>query len=335
VQASVGLVNTAINNIVNGALVTRLRFDAAQTLSPIQKTQARDNLDLLSYLLRYDAVQTLTAPQIAQVYANLSIGNTANKNIGTTAGTVAAGDDARIVGASQKASNLSDLASIVTARVNLGLGSAALRPESFFQVAGNYQVNLGFTPLNKAGDTMTGGLTVINDIHTNRGNDTGVIYFGNANTHYLYFDGSNYILPSGALYVNGSSVWTTAHFNYTPAQAGSNISQFANNVGYITAGGPISQFSNNSGYITAGGPVSQFWNNVGYITAGGGVSQFSNDMNFVNGIRLAFAGDLAPTGVAEPFSGAVVVGVSNLFSSIRYRYLQIAINGSWFTASLA
>lgn len=45
---------------------------------------------------------------------------------GSSAGTVAQGNDSRIVGAAQKASNLSDLASAGTARANLGLGGAAL-----------------------------------------------------------------------------------------------------------------------------------------------------------------------------------------------------------------
>lgn len=41
------------------------------------------------------------------------------KTVGTTAGTVAAGDDSRIVGAAQKAQNLSDMANAATARTNI------------------------------------------------------------------------------------------------------------------------------------------------------------------------------------------------------------------------
>lgn len=44
---------------------------------------------------------------------------------GTTSGTVAIGNDSRITGAAQKASNLSDLANASTSRNNLGLGTAA------------------------------------------------------------------------------------------------------------------------------------------------------------------------------------------------------------------
>lgn len=61
----------------------------------------------------------------ATARANLGLGNSATRDTGTTAGTVAAGDDARITGATQKASNLSDLPSAATARGNLGLAAVA------------------------------------------------------------------------------------------------------------------------------------------------------------------------------------------------------------------
>ena len=49
------------------------------------------------------------------------LGDAAILDTGTTAGTVAEGNDTRITGAAQKASNLSDIASPSTARANLGI----------------------------------------------------------------------------------------------------------------------------------------------------------------------------------------------------------------------
>lgn len=58
---------------------------------------------------------------------NLGLKEAAVLDVGATAGTVAAGDDARIVNALQKGNNLSDLSDKVASRSHLGLKNAALR----------------------------------------------------------------------------------------------------------------------------------------------------------------------------------------------------------------
>lgn len=58
---------------------------------------------------------------------NLGLGDSATKNIGNTANTVAAGNDSRLVNAMNKLANLSDLTDKAGARSNLGLGSASQR----------------------------------------------------------------------------------------------------------------------------------------------------------------------------------------------------------------
>lgn len=62
----------------------------------------------------------------AAVRTNLGLGTSATLNVGTSAGTVAAGNDSRITGALQATNNLSDLPNSATARTNLGLGTAAI-----------------------------------------------------------------------------------------------------------------------------------------------------------------------------------------------------------------
>lgn len=67
--------------------------------------------------------------------------------------------------------------------------------------ASYFQVALGFTPVNKAGDTMTGDLTVYRTATPTVGN----LYLGNTGTRYLGFDGSAYNLPGAELTINGGT----------------------------------------------------------------------------------------------------------------------------------
>lgn len=66
-------------------------------------------------------------PNPALARQNLQLGNSSTKNTGTTADTVAAGDDARITGAMQKNQNGGDIPDVAKFLQNLGLGEAAKR----------------------------------------------------------------------------------------------------------------------------------------------------------------------------------------------------------------
>ncbi len=69
------------------------------------------------FLAKAQNLGDLASPSTART--NLGLGGSAVLGVGTTAGTVAAGNDSRITGAAQKAANLSDLASASAARGNL------------------------------------------------------------------------------------------------------------------------------------------------------------------------------------------------------------------------
>ncbi len=77
------------------------------------------------------------APETIAVGSGLALANaTLAANIGTSAGTVAAGNDPRLTGALQSTNNLSDLTNGALARGNLGLGSLATQSANAVAIAG-------------------------------------------------------------------------------------------------------------------------------------------------------------------------------------------------------
>lgn len=78
----------------------------------------------------FHAVEDSIGTQIAA----LNLGDASTRNVGTTSGTVAAGDDSRIVGALQKSHNLGDVQDKAQARDNLGLAVFATRAPAYEEV---------------------------------------------------------------------------------------------------------------------------------------------------------------------------------------------------------
>lgn len=64
-------------------------------------------------------------PNTALARQNLELGDSSTRNVGTTAGTVASGDDARITGAMQKNQNGADIPDVAKFLQNLRLGAGA------------------------------------------------------------------------------------------------------------------------------------------------------------------------------------------------------------------
>ena len=83
-------------------------------------------------------------PNPALARQNLQLGNSSTKNIGTTADTVAAGDDARITGAMQKNQNGGDIPDVAKFLQNLGLHETGF---ATLTSSGNFTVPEGVTEL--------------------------------------------------------------------------------------------------------------------------------------------------------------------------------------------
>jgi len=92
----------------------------------------------------------------------------------------------------QAANNLSDLTNATTARTNLGLGTSATQNTG---TAGAAVPLLDGANTWSAAQTLSAGLTSAGDITVYRSGatTTGFTFYGNTGTHYLGFDGTNFV----------------------------------------------------------------------------------------------------------------------------------------------
>lgn len=108
--------------------------------------------------------------------------------------------------------------------------------------SGNVVVDLA-SKVSKAGDTMTGDLT----IYRSATPATGVVFLGNSGSRYLYYDGTSYNMPGANLIVNGGTVWHTGNIG-TPLNGVYNgLSRSGNSVGLTGLHGGGSPLFNGAG----------------------------------------------------------------------------------------
>jgi hypothetical protein len=86
--------------------------------------------------LRFSLLLTTSVLWAGGVAAQTSLLDPYRAQTGTTAGTLAAGNDPRIVGALQSSANLGDLTSAAASRVNLGLGDLATQNSQAVNIIG-------------------------------------------------------------------------------------------------------------------------------------------------------------------------------------------------------
>ena len=113
--------DSIIKEIILTLVLTLTHTSSVQlVIDPALATLTQETGDK-RYLRRTQNLTDLN--DIEEARENLGLGNSATRDVGTTEGTVAAGDDSRITGALQKENNLSDLSDTSEALKALGLNS--------------------------------------------------------------------------------------------------------------------------------------------------------------------------------------------------------------------
>jgi len=201
---------------------------------------------------------------------------TSNATSVNTASTIVARDGSGNFTAGTITATLSGNASTATTATNAqGLtGSPNITVGTVNGTAG------GFTSYFYVGSTAAS--TTAGDITAARSASTGVIYLGSNAAHYLYFDGTNYNLPSGAVIANnitaaGNVTGSSASCTGNAATATSaTTATTATNAQGLTGTPNITVGTITGGATTLSGQLAV--NNTVYFNTGTGVSQF-NDLN--------------------------------------------------------
>jgi hypothetical protein len=184
-----------------------------------------------------------------------------------------------------------------------------------------------------------GRVQVNGDLYSARNATTGAIFLGSNGTHYLYFDGTRYQLPSAPLGVATPTVgtdaananWVAANYQptlgFTPVQQSGGYAQATNKIyiGWDGGGVRVQVDGTDMGRIIFSIPAS----------------------NGISSLRWVYAGDsglpTGPGGAGDSLynggvmTGAYIVGGTETqpaYLNVRYRYLQFYTN-NWYTVGYA
>ena len=200
------------------------------------------------------------ATDAATARTNLGLGDSATKNTGTTAGTVAAGDDSRITGAVQTSLNLSDLNNAATARTNLGLGTAATTSSSDYATAAQgTTADTAVQPARSISTTapLSGGgdLSANRTLSVSAASDTasGVVELATSAETITGADTARAVTPAGLAAAASAGAWAGGGL---PASRNTTASGAYATAGYASPG--MTFYSYMTNWI-ANGNVINYW----------------------------------------------------------------------------
>ncbi|ECL1091442.1 hypothetical protein FPM07_16465 [Salmonella enterica] len=252
-------------------------------------------------------------PNKALARTALQLGNSATRNVGTTSGTVAAGDDSRITGAMQKAQNGADIPNKSLFVQNLGL-KETLNPTKRVSI-GNIGTGAfdGSTPCINIGDSDSGFI----------GSADGVIDIYANNFKVGYIDSNGIHLNSQGLHIGDArmsadgNIWGT-RWNASGGWLWDVI------VEQLNARGTIDWINNQ---------LSVRDNNINTRATWDWVNQ-----HFVQDVRLTAPVEYSERRLNERVWGGVMTSWADYGSSnyhIKWRLLQKFVNGQWLTVAYA